>query len=124
MATFIGLNTINQVRKFTLVDVELVKRDLLNALNIAQGELPGRPGYGTVIWQYVFDNQGPELNQAIINEIERVVGLDPRIILQSVQVYPQLNGIRIELQVQIAPNVSPETLSILFDEQSTTATFI
>ena len=124
MATFIGFATIDRVRKFTLIDVELVKRDLLNAFNIIQGELPGRPGYGTILWQYVFENQSPELTQLIINEVQRVVGLDPRIFLESVQVYPQSNGIRVELQVQIAPNTSAETLSILFDQRSNSAEFI
>jgi hypothetical protein len=49
MATFIGFNTIDQNKKFTLLDFELIKRDLLNAFNIRQGQLVGRPGYGTVI---------------------------------------------------------------------------
>jgi hypothetical protein len=47
MATFIGYSTINQYKKFTLTDGELVKRDLLNAFNIRQGTLPGRPDYGS-----------------------------------------------------------------------------
>jgi len=37
MSTFIGFNTQNQYKKFTLVDTELIKRDLLNAFNITQG---------------------------------------------------------------------------------------
>ena len=49
MPTFIGFNTINQNKKFTLVDFDLIKIDLLNAFNIRQGELPGRPAYGTII---------------------------------------------------------------------------
>ena len=44
MPTFIGFNTINQNKKFTLVDFELIKRDLLNAFNIRQGELVGSSG--------------------------------------------------------------------------------
>ena len=52
MTTFIGFNTINQNKKFTVVDFDLIKIDLLNAFNIRQGELVGRPGYGTVIWNY------------------------------------------------------------------------
>ncbi len=44
MPTFIGYSTVNRAKKFVLTDFELVKRDLANALNIQQGELPGRPG--------------------------------------------------------------------------------
>ena len=50
MATFVGFNTQGQYKKFTLIDAELIKRDLLNAFNIRQGQLPGRPSYGTVLW--------------------------------------------------------------------------
>ena len=57
MTTFVGFNTQNQYKKFTLVDFELVKRDLLNAFNIRQGQLPGRPEYGTVLWNYLFENR-------------------------------------------------------------------
>ena len=57
MATFIGFNTQNQYKKFTLLDQELIKRDLLNGLNIRQGQLPGRPQYGTTMWDNLFENQ-------------------------------------------------------------------
>ena len=33
MPTFIGFNTINQNKKFTAVDFDLIKIDLLNAFN-------------------------------------------------------------------------------------------
>jgi phage baseplate assembly protein W len=54
MTTFIGFNTINQNKYFTLTDFELIKRDLLNAFNIRQGELVGRPAYGTTLWDMLF----------------------------------------------------------------------
>ena len=27
----------------------------INALNISQGQLPGKPGYGTTLWSFIFD---------------------------------------------------------------------
>lgn len=124
MPTFIGFNTINQNKKFTLVDFELVKRDLSNALNIQQGELPGRPGYGTTIWSYVFENQTPETMEAILAELQRVVGGDPRLFISDAQVYPQQNGVLIELQVQVVPSTTAERLAIFFDQESRRASFI
>ena len=67
---FIGFNTQDQFKKFTLTGFELVKRDLLNAFNIQQGQLPGRPGYGTIIWTYLFENQLQEVQTAIQREIQ------------------------------------------------------
>jgi len=124
MPTFIGFSTINQNKKFTLTDFALVKRDFANALNIQQGEIVGRPGYGTNIWSYIFENQTPETVAAIGAELQRVAGQDPRIYISNTNVYPQENGMLIELQVQVVPSSTAERLSIFFDQQTRRASFI
>ena len=124
MPTFIGFNTIGQPKKFTLTDFELVKRDLANALNIQQGELPGRPNYGTIMWSYIFENQTPETVQSILQEIQRVAGGDPRIYINNAQVYPQQNGMLIELDVQMVSSSTAERLSIFFDQETRRASYI
>lgn len=124
MATFIGFNTINQNKKFTLVDFELIKRDLANAFNIQQGTLPGKPDYGTVIWSYVFENQTPETIQGILQEVQRVAGGDPRIYINDANVYPQDNGMLIELFVQVVPSQTAERLAIFFDQETRRASYI
>ena len=123
MSTFIGFNTQNQYKKFTLVDTELIKRDLLNAFNIVQGQLPGRPGYGTILWSFLFESQDQTTMSQIIREIKRVAGGDPRLNLIDTQIYPQENGLLIELEIQFAPNTNAQLLSVFFDQQQRTATF-
>lgn len=124
MTTFVGFSTIEQNKKFTLVDTELIKRDLLNAFNIRQGQVVGRPGYGTVIWDYVFENQTQETERGITAEIQRVAGGDPRIYINSVELYPQLNGILIQLNVTFIPGTDATLLSIFFDQQQRRASYI
>jgi len=124
MTTFIGFNTINQFKKFTLTDFELIKRDLLNAFNIRQGQLPGRPGYGTVLWDYVFEPQTTQTQNAINAEVQRVAGGDPRIFISDVQSYPQENGILIEVQLTVVPTQNAEILSIFFDQQQRKASYV
>lgn len=124
MPTFIGFNTIGQSKKFTLTDFDLIKRDLANAFNIQQGTLPGRPGYGTTIWSYIFENQTPQTVSEILAEVQRVAGGDPRVFVSDAQVYPQENGILIELQVQAVPSTTVERLAIFFDELTRQASFI
>jgi phage baseplate assembly protein W len=121
---FIGFNTQNQYKKFTLTGYPLIKRDLLNALNIRQGQLPGRPAYGTAIWEFLFENQLEELNTAIVAEIQRVAGGDPRIYINDVQSYPQDNGIRIEIELTIVPSTEAQRLSIFFDLQQRSASYV
>jgi hypothetical protein len=122
--TFIGFNTQGQFKKFTLTDFELIKRDLLNAFNIRQGQLPGRPAYGTVLWDFLFENQLEELQTGIVNEIQRVAGGDPRIYISDTQVYPQDNGILIEIELQVIPSSNAQRLSIFFDLQQRSASYV
>lgn len=124
MTTYIGFNTINQNKKFTLVDFDLIQRDLLNAFNIRQGELPGRPEYGSTIWNYLFENQVEQLQQQIRDEVQRVVGGDPRLFLNDVQVFPQENGILIQLQVTVINTTNAQILSVFFDEQQRSASYV
>jgi phage baseplate assembly protein W len=122
--TFIGFNTQQQYKKFTLTGFELIKRDLLNAFNIRQGQLPGRPGYGTVLWDYLFENQVEELQTSITREVQRVAGGDPRIYIADVQVTPQLQGFMIELELQVVGSTTAQRLSIFFDLQQRNATYV
>jgi phage baseplate assembly protein W len=124
MATFIGFNTQDQFKKFTLVDDALIKRDLLNALNIRQGQLVGRPGYGTALWDNLFENQTNETEAAITREIQRVAGGDPRLQISSIDIFPQENGMLIQLELTIVPSTDAERLSIFFDQQTRSASYI
>jgi phage baseplate assembly protein W len=124
MATFIGFNTQDQYKKFTLTDDALIKRDLLNALNIRQGQLPGRPGYGTALWDNLFENQTNETELAITREIQRVAGGDPRLQITEIDIFPQQNGMLIQLLLTIVPSTDAERLSIFFDQQTRTASYI
>ena len=123
-ATFIGFNTIDQFKKFTLTDFELIKRDLLNAFNIRQGELPGRPGYGSGLFEVVFENQNFETEQAIRNEIQRIAGGDPRLQITSIEIFSQENGLLIQLEIQVVPSTDAQRLSIFFDQQQRRASYI
>ena len=122
--TFIGFNTQNQYKKFTLTDYALIKRDLLNAFNIRQGQLPGRPAYGTILWDFLFENQLEELQTSIVTEVQRVAGGDPRIYISDTQVYPQENGILIEIELTVIPSKNAQRLSIFFDLQQRSASYV
>jgi len=122
MPIFIGFNTINQYKKFTLTDFELIKRDLANAFNIQQGELPGRPEYGTTLWSFIFENQLELTRNQILAEIQRVASQDPRIVISDVSVYPQDNGMLIEVELQTVASATAERLALFFDATTRRAT--
>ena len=124
MTTFIGFNTIDQPKKFTLTDFELVKRDLLNAFNIQQGQLVGRPAYGTVLWNFIFENQTQETERSIAQEIQRICGGDPRIYASQPEIFPQQNGILVQIQIQFVQGQTAELLSVFFDQQQRSASYV
>jgi phage baseplate assembly protein W len=124
MTTFVGYSTINQYKKFTLTDGELIKRDLLNAFNIRQGTLPGRPAYGSTLADAIFENQDNTTETAILAEIQRIAGGDPRVYLSDVNYYPQQNGVLIELQVQLVPSQTTELLSIFLNQETRRASYV
>ena len=121
---FIGFNTQGQYKKFTLTDFALIKRDLLNAFNIRQGQLPGRPAYGTVLWDFLFENQVEASQQAIEQEVQRVAAGDPRIFISQVVTFPQENGILIQVELTVTPSTDAERLSIFFDLQQRNASYV
>lgn len=123
MATFIGYSTINRYKTYTVTDFELIKRDLLNALNIRQGEMPGRPEVGTSMWSLIFEPQSAETTKQINREIQRVVAQDPRISISDINVYPQENGILVELQVDTVSGQNAEMLNLFFDQQQQRAAY-
>lgn len=124
MATFIGYNSINQYKNFVLTDFELIKRDLLNALNIRQGESRMRPLNGTSVWDFIFEPQSPETIRAIETEVQRVVAKDPRIQINTLAVYSQENGVLIELEVETVADVGVENLIIQFDQEAQFANYV
>jgi phage baseplate assembly protein W len=124
MTTFIGFNTINQNKYFTLTDFPLIKRDLLNAFNIRQGELVGRPAYGPVLWDILFENQTQDTLQSIYTEIQRVAAGDPRIYISELEVFPQENGLLIQLELTIVPTTDAQRLSVFFDQSQRVATYV
>jgi len=120
MATYYGFNTIGQEKKFRLEDYELVKRDILNSLLIKQGEKPGNPSYGTSIWNIIFEPMTDEVMQDIEVELRRTIEQDPRVKLERQTVYPQENGVLIELDVTVLPTTEVQRLSLFFDQNKNT----
>ena len=114
--------SINFGNKFRLVDVELVIQDLMNAFSIRRGTKVGQPGYGSRIWDFVFEFNGAGTQFQIENEVRRIANSDPRIALSQVKAYPYNNGILIEVQLAILPYNQPVAAKISFNTQTRKAT--
>lgn len=116
------VKSLNTGKKFKLVDSQLVIRDFLNAINIRQGQKVGQPQYGTTLWDFIFEPNTLDVQYALETELKRIVSLDPRIIFNSVKVYPQENGILTEIEFAISPFNQAQLLNVFFNMNKNSAT--
>lgn len=103
---------LNTGKKYKIVNAPLVVQDLINALNIKQGQKVGQPQYGTTLWNYIFEPNDLTTQERIQNEVRRVVSLDPRIILNYVECYPKDNGVLIEVELAVTPFNQAQVLQL------------
>jgi hypothetical protein len=77
-----------------------------------------------MIWDFLFENQIEELQNNLIREIQRVAGQDPRITITEIQVFPQENGILLQVKLQTVQSTTAEILSVFFDAQQRRASYV
>ena len=118
MVQFRGFNTIGANKKFSLTDFELIKRDVLNALTIRQGELPGRPEIGSTVWNYIFEANTKENLQSLKSEGRKTIERDPRVRLVEANFYPSENGVLVELFVQVVNTTEQQRIAAFFDSDT------
>ena len=108
-------------RKFRMVDVPLVIRDFLNAINIRQGQKVGQPQYGRKIWDFIFEPNTKDVQAALETELRKIISQDPRLQVGYIRVYPQENGILCEMQLAVYPFNEAELLTVFFNSQTSSA---
>lgn len=120
MALYRGYSTVGNVGpKTRLEDAPLIRQDLINHFNIRRGEKLMRPDFGTIIWDSLFEPLTDELRDAIIEDVNRIVNYDPRLIAESVLVDEYENGIIIEARLRYRNTNETENLKLQFDQEST-----
>jgi phage baseplate assembly protein W len=123
MATlYKGFSTANRSKKFRATDIDLVKQDLINHFNIRKGEKLMQPKFGSIIWSLLFEPLDAGLQQAIVDDVEQIVGYDPRMSLENITITSQDQGIQIELDLVYLPTNQATNLSLQFDSNSMTLT--
>ena len=102
MATIIkGFNTVGNTRApYTLSDLELVQRDLLNEFYTRKGERVMRPNFGSIIWDLLMNPQDDFTEDEIVDDIKRIVGKDPRVELVDITVFTTDASIRAEVALR------------------------
>jgi phage baseplate assembly protein W len=122
MSIYRGFSTLVNAKKYSLTDFDLVKRDLMNYFRIRKGEKLMQPEFGTIIWSLLFEPLTEDTQQAITDDINRIISYDPRLAVGQVQVLQQTNGFLVQLTLSFIPTNQVETLSLNFDQSQNTLT--
>lgn len=110
--------------KFSLTDAQLVIQNFVNALNIRLGTKVGQPGYGTRLWDFIFEANNTPTQVDIQNEVRRVANQDPRLQIAELVTYTYENGILLEMQCAILPFNQPIATKISLNRATQRATIV
>ena len=115
MAKFRGFNTVdNFSAPFTLTGDELVKRDLKNEFYTKKGERVMRPNFGSIVWDLLMDPMSASLITDIEEDVDKIVGRDPRVSLLNTTVTALEQAIRVDIDLRFIPTENEDTLYLMY----------
>lgn len=121
MALYNGFSTVNRNKHFRITDFELVKQDLNNNFNIRKGEKLMNPEFGTVIWDMIFEPLDDTTRNTIMQDVKRIISLDPRVGAQNVVITQYDRGIQIEIDLIYISTNQRSLLNLQFDQSNKTS---
>lgn len=124
MTIYKGFSTYNRSKRFTVTDFDLIKQDLFNQFNIRRGEKLMNPGYGSIIWDLMFEPLDDGLKESLIEEAQRIVGSDPRVLLEQVGIEQYDHGIMLVMTVNMVTENLADQLIIDFNKDTGTANIV
>lgn len=107
-----GLNT-------KVFDAELVRQDLLNEFNTRLGERVGRPQYGSIIHDLLFDLGDPRIESMVQADISRIINADPRVVPLEITVTADLDKheLRAVVTLRLVETDMNDSFTVTFGEQ-------
>ena len=122
MTIYRGFSTLQNAKKYSLTDFELAQQDLLNYFNIRRGQKLMQPGFGTVIWDMLFEPLDEATQQVISQDITRIVKYDPRLQVGQIAITEEDTGFLIQLTLSYVPSDQTATIALNFNRNSQTLT--
>lgn len=112
---FVGFNTVNQPNPpYSLTNIELIKRDINNQFATPLGARVMLPGFGSRIYEFLFDPFDEYTKNAIIEDAVRVVSEEPRVELTSIDVFQEDQALTIVLVLLFKPESITDSMFVTF----------
>lgn len=115
---FVGFNTVeNPDPPYTLTNIELIKRDILNQFHTLPGERVMLPSFGSIIPALLMDPFDTITKDAIIEDAIRVIQSEPRVELVHIDVFEADQAITLVISLEFRPESKQEDLFVTFTIQ-------
>lgn len=112
---FVGFNTVDNTRPpYSLTNIDLVKRDILNHFATPKGARVMLPEFGTRIYEMLFDPFDEYTKNAIIDDAILVVQSDPRVELVNIDVYQEDQTLNIIIVLLFVPEAVTDSMFVTF----------
>ena len=113
-----GFSTVADANSFSIYDFELIKQDLINHFHIRQTEKLSDPTFGTIIWDILYEPFTIEVQEAIIEDVTRIINYDPRIKADDIVIDTYEQGIQIDCTLTFLPFGITDQLRFKFDKEN------
>jgi len=113
-----GFSTVNRIKKFHLVDYELVKQDLINHFSIRKGEKLMNPNFGSIVWSLLYEPMTEDLKSSLIEDVTKIVRYDPRLRADRVIINEFDHGIKVRIELTFLPGNFSDSLVLEFNSNS------
>ena len=115
---FVGFSTTDKFKPpYTVTDYELVKVDLMNHFGTRKGERVMVPEFGTIIYDLLMEPMDARVKKLIIDDVTRIVQLDPRVRLDDTKVTEIEQALLIEIQLLYLPDGITYDMAVQFNTE-------
>jgi phage baseplate assembly protein W len=120
---FRGFSSVNATTPVTeIMDIALIKQDLLNHFHTIKGERVMRPNYGSIIWDMLFEPFDDLVRESIVSDVQAIISQEPRVQLLDLNIFEYEQGLRIDVDLSYKPFDVVDTFSIDFDRRNGSST--
>lgn len=115
---YVGYSSVNpDLLGIKLYDFDIIKQDIINQFNTRKGERVMNPGFGTIIWDLIFDPFTDDVKQALSDDISRVCNSDPRAVPIQININEQEYGMLLEITLQYSGTDQTTNMRLSFDKK-------
>lgn len=116
---FIGYSSVDtSIKQTQYTDLDLIKRDLVNAFYTRKRERVMRPDFGSIIWDMLFEPMVADNLQMIIDDCYQIVAADGRVQIRDIKLTEYDNGLQLQMDLYYQPLDIVEVFQIDFDRRN------